>query len=327
MSRVRGLDGVRGIAILTVVSYHAFGFPSAGLFGVDLFFVLSGYLITSLLVAEWQRNGTISLRRFWGRRARRLLPALAVYLGTLLVLAIAVGKSAEYIAATGLASLYVTNLIAMLGVLGSASTWIVGLWSLAAEEQFYLVWPLVLLVLLPVGLIRLRRVTLALLALALAGFALVAAAGDVYELHYSPLARSVAIVSGCALALMPFQFRGGMTLGVGLFAIAALLGDPSVGGMRWSAPIAVLGAVLLVANAERSRLLAASPLVWFGGISYALYLWHPFFLHVVHEKAVALGLAVAVSYASTRWIENPIRYHSLRLRSSRVALALGRAVG
>lgn len=92
MSRVRGLDGVRGIAILTVVSYHAFGFPSAGLFGVDLFFVLSGYLITSLLVAEWQRNGTISLRRFWGRRARRLLPALAVYLGTLLVLAIELGS-------------------------------------------------------------------------------------------------------------------------------------------------------------------------------------------------------------------------------------------
>ncbi len=321
--RIAALDGVRGLAILTVVGYHAWGFPAAGCFGVDLFFVLSGYLITRPLVAEWQRDRAISLRRFWGRRARRLLPAVVLYLGTLLAVAVAVGERLEYIAAVGAASLYTTNLIAMLGLLGSAATWIGGLWSLAAEEQFYLVWPFVLLALLPVGVARLRAVTVGLVALAVAGFAVTAVFGGVEQLHYSPLARSMGIVVGCFLAIRPVRFPGGLPAGLCLFAGGCLLGDPSMGGFSWFAPIAIMGAGLLVTNADGSRVLASRPLVWLGAISYALYLWHPFFLHVIHYQAVALVFAVAVSYISTRWVEDPIRHRTLRWRWSPKASDVG----
>src|SRR5688572_10971303 len=217
LNRVPGLDGLRGVAILAVVSYHATGgaFPAAGYFGVDLFFVLSGYLITSLLIAEWHRDGSISLRRFWMRRARRLLPALLVYLGALaLIAAYALSRDAvepRFVVATALASLYTTNFLAMNNMLGDAQqTWIGGLWSLAAEEQFYLVWPLALAALVASGMAQLRRATIGLLALACAGFVFVSVTGNVYELHYSPVARSVPIVAGCTLALIPLRFRGGL---------------------------------------------------------------------------------------------------------------------
>ncbi len=162
--RLRGLDGLRAIAVLAVVIYHgAAGGLSGGFLGVEVFFVISGYLITALLLAEHRANGRIDPLAFWVRRARRLLPALFVLLGV--VLAFAVVVVPEEIARLRVDALaafaYVTNWHLIAGdqsyfeSIGRPSLF-VHLWSLAIEEQFYLAWPIVLGVLLVAG----RRVAL-----------------------------------------------------------------------------------------------------------------------------------------------------------------------
>src|SRR4051794_28685319 len=149
MPRVPALDGLRGLAVVAVLLFHG-GYLTGGWLGVDLFFVLSGYLITSLLLVEHRRDGGISLGAFWGRRARRLLPALLVF-----VMAVAVYAWIDVAAidlgavrADGLATLFfVAN---WHDILNGVSYWDRGLapsmfahtWSLAVEEQLYLVWPL-----------------------------------------------------------------------------------------------------------------------------------------------------------------------------------------
>ncbi len=154
-----GLDGLRAIAVMAVLLYHAdLSFIPGGFLGVEVFFVISGYLITALLLAEWHQKGTINLKDFWLRRARRLLPALYVLLVVTMTFAVVfmpgevAGLRAEVIAAIG----YVTNWFLIFGqesyfeTVGRPSV-LQHLWSLAVEEQFYLIWPIVLAVGLGVG--------------------------------------------------------------------------------------------------------------------------------------------------------------------------------
>ena len=154
---VPGLDGIRGVAVLAVMAFHAgLGAVSGGLLGVDMFFVLSGFLVTSLLLAEHARTGTIKLLAFWGRRARRLLPAL-------LVLLIGVGAYARWVgggvppAQLRADALFTLIYSANWHFIASGQNYFVKFgalspllhtWSLAVEEQFYLVWPLIALVVL-----------------------------------------------------------------------------------------------------------------------------------------------------------------------------------
>jgi peptidoglycan/LPS O-acetylase OafA/YrhL len=149
------LDGVRGVAILCVILHHARLLPG-GFLGVDAFFVLSGFLITSLLLQEWRTHRTISLRLFYERRALRLLPALAALLApallVLVLMATAGGAGADELRplaqGIGFGAFYLANFARATGLgLGALAH----LWSLAAEEQFYLVWPIVLLVCLRRG--------------------------------------------------------------------------------------------------------------------------------------------------------------------------------
>jgi peptidoglycan/LPS O-acetylase OafA/YrhL len=149
---VTALDGLRGVAVAGVLLFHA-GHLAGGYLGVDLFFVLSGYLITSLLLAERQATGTVALKAFWGRRARRLLPALALMLLAVALYArlIAQPSDLHQIRMDALATIaYVAN---WRDVLTHFSYWslftapspLQHTWSLAIEEQFYIVWPLVVL--------------------------------------------------------------------------------------------------------------------------------------------------------------------------------------
>lgn len=150
LRHIPALDGLRGVAVVVVLLFHA-GHLRGGYLGVDHFFVLSGYLITSLLVLEWHQQGHVSLRRFWGRRARRLLPALLAMLA-------AVGVAAHWevlpaargqLRTSGFSTLaYVANWSAIRSAGGYWNaalqpSWLEHTWSLAIEEQFYLVWPLV----------------------------------------------------------------------------------------------------------------------------------------------------------------------------------------
>jgi peptidoglycan/LPS O-acetylase OafA/YrhL len=148
------LDGLRGIAVLAVLAYHAnLPFAPGGFLGVDVFFVLSGYLITSLLLAEWAGTGGIDLGRFWVRRARRLLPALLLALAVVAVYAAVAADPAQYdrLRADGLATLaYIANWQPVLAEVSYFDQFqdpspLRHTWSLGIEEQYYLVWPLLLL--------------------------------------------------------------------------------------------------------------------------------------------------------------------------------------
>lgn len=209
--RLRGLDGLRAIAVLAVVIYHgAAGGLSGGFLGVEVFFVISGYLITALLLDEHRARGRIDLLAFWARRARRLLPAIFVLLG--LVLAFAIVVLPEDIARLRMDALaafaYVTNWHLIAGdqsyfeSIGRPSLF-VHLWSLAIEEQFYLVWPIVLGLLLVAG----RRVALGVTLLGAVGSAVWMAlqfdpASDPSRVYYGTDTRLTGLLLGAALAFV-----------------------------------------------------------------------------------------------------------------------------
>ena len=163
LGHVRGLDGIRALSVLAIIAFHS-GLSSVpgGFYGVDSFFVLSGFLITSLLVKEWDGTGTIRLRRFWAGRARRLLPALFVLVAVIgIVMAVAPGVlSTRHIVGDALSTVfYFSNWYSIHGgatyfTLSAQPSPLLHTWSLAIEEQFYLAWPLVVLGVLKVGSAR-----------------------------------------------------------------------------------------------------------------------------------------------------------------------------
>jgi peptidoglycan/LPS O-acetylase OafA/YrhL len=306
LERRPALDGLRALAVMLVVGIHV-GLLAAGYVGVDVFLPLSGFLITALVYEEWERTGGISLRRFYERRVRRLLPALVLLLAAYALVMIVLDPfhgqwSTGRLLATTV--LFVNNWVTTLAprhgaVLGALSP----TWTLAQEGQFYVLWPPVLL-----GLLRLRlrpRTVLALLAVAIV--ALLAAdplaerlyAG--YNAYTSPLDRSAELLFGCAAAivwrerLVPVPVRWpvvGWALFAGLAFVVAT-GEPSV--PAWYLTAGALSALLVVnlltvpdpgrgtgtpgraqsaAQSLLVRLLAWRPLAYTGRISYGIYLFH-----------------------------------------------------
>jgi peptidoglycan/LPS O-acetylase OafA/YrhL len=299
------LDGVRALAVLAVIAYHTTSHLPGGYLGVDAFFVLSGYLITTLLVRERARTGRIALGRFLARRARRLLPALL-----LMVVAVAV-----VIRLTAPVETWSARRSDLLSTLLYYANWhfvsvdedyfsiytgaspLRHVWSLAIEEQFYVVWPLVTIALMALAAGRVR----ALLAAALGGAALsVLAMAVLYDPAYPSRAyfgtdgRAHTILIGAALALVVAArpaLRDGASarrlaarLGP-LVAVAAaipviLLPDDSAVYYYGGSPafaVAVAGGVWAVEAAPRGplgRLLSLGWMAWIGRISYGLYLWH-----------------------------------------------------
>ena len=197
------LDGLRGIAILLVMLSHTGVLPN-GYVGVDMFFALSGFLITTLLYEEWERAGTISLRRFYERRARRLLPGLGVLFVVALIVDLICFPMTGWSLAKKvlLSSAFVSNWVAASGHasgLGALNP----TWSLAMEEQFYLAWPLLLIVLLR---FRVKPVIVAALlfeaVLLLYHNAPKSGLAHQYAVYYSPTARFAELLSGCLAAVI-----------------------------------------------------------------------------------------------------------------------------
>ncbi|MBX3198630.1 MAG: acyltransferase [Labilithrix sp.] len=345
IAHVPALDGIRGLAVLAVVAFHANAALTGGYLGVDLFFVLSGYLITSILLREVESSGRIDLRAFWVRRARRLLPALLVLMPAIAVYARVWAAPGELAAlrADALATLgYVANWRA---IYSGKSYWEIfqapspleHTWSLAIEEQFYVVWPLVVALLL----VRLRGSRRTLLVVS-AGLALVSAALMLLLWHPERTSRvymgsdtrAAAILAGVVLAtvLTPgTRLRPGAVraLDVAGFASAAGLGVAWAtlegesrflyhGGF-WLTELAalVLIACAVVPTSLVARALSVRPLVFVGTISYGVYLWHwpvdvvltPERVHVPPLALAALRVAVtfAIALASYHAIERPIR--------------------
>jgi peptidoglycan/LPS O-acetylase OafA/YrhL len=319
------LDGVRALAIAPVVALHAFGWPSEGSLGVDLFFVLSGFLITVLLLEERSSTGTISLRLFWRRRTVRLAPALLLMLAIYAVATHGLHPWAILFGAT-----YVSNIAN--ATAPAAIPWSLGhLWSLAQEEQFYLVWPLLLLGILKLRPQLLTRVLLALIAAALVEeISLIALGASWQRLYFGPDVHSQPILVGClagcvyvANGLPRPIARHARLLGPLLAAaVLALIVLPS----GWSpftatSPLrigfALTSALLvLVAATCAVRALSTGPAVFVGRISYSVYLWHVPILAAVAARPLgtstgrtlmALALTLAVATASFHLVERPIR--------------------
>jgi peptidoglycan/LPS O-acetylase OafA/YrhL len=298
------LDGLRGVAILLVLGVNSLmGFLPGGFVGVDIFFVLSGFLITTLLVEEWTRSGTISLKRFYARRALRLLPALFLLLVASCAYA-ALFQSHETAAVTCREAIWVLFYFAnwMLTIEHAVGS-LDHAWSLSVEEQFYFVWPVVLLSLLRLG-VRRERVLL-LLALLIIGSAAWRAAlwhsGAHYlRLYYGSDARADALLIGCVLGLL-FSWnllptvagarvarRASALVAIVFLAIIALW-VPHDSAFLYAGGFTLIAlsaaAVLAGALGSRSEGILGSPvLVWIGRISYSLYLWHYPVFHVLRVE-------------------------------------------
>jgi peptidoglycan/LPS O-acetylase OafA/YrhL len=308
-----GLDGLRALSVAVVIGYHA-GFPSlrGGWIGVEVFFVVSGFLITTLLLEERGRTGRIDVRRFWGRRARRLLPALGVMLAAVAVWALVAGTDQQLSQLRRdfpWALLYAGNWGQIVGDVpyyAGDQALLRHLWSLGIEEQFYLVWPVAFIA---IAGSRLRRVSAARLigALALASMVTMIVIhatgpgplGDVDRtnfLYLSTVTRAGGLLAGAAAAFVwrPWRPRDaagdgrtGVVLDVAGAAAVAMLGCAATAAVltdayvyQWLLPLVSLlslVAVMVVVHPAASgmrRLLGWGPLVAVGRRSYGLYLWH-----------------------------------------------------
>ncbi len=350
LSHIPALDGLRGLAVVAVLMFHG-GYLRGGFLGVDLFFVLSGFLVTSLLLVEWKGAEAIALGRFWSRRARRLLPAL---LGVVLVVALTMRSLAaetqwRSIRADGWATLlYVANWRAIFsgasyGAGGGRSP-LEHCWSLAIEEQFYVIWPLLLVLVLGRGrgvrgVLRLSMVVATLGTLLLIGLSLAGASQN--SLYLGSHTRMASVGMGAVLAAWTqlgdeAPAKRGLTpllgtlgwIGAGVLAVAWVTvglhdqalyrGILTLAGL---AAVAVLASVTHGASPVMSNGLSVAPLRWLGLISYGLYLWHwPIFLWLDEPRTglsgpglffVRILASLAAAIVSYELLEKPIRHGAL----------------
>jgi peptidoglycan/LPS O-acetylase OafA/YrhL len=348
------LDGLRAVSVLVIMAYHGgASWLSGGFLAVDIFFVLSGFLITSLLLLEYQVHGRLDLRTFWARRARRLLPALFVMLLAVLIYgAFLAGDAAATVRRDAVATLvYMSNW----WFIASGNSYfeqfqdpspLTHTWSLAIEEQWYLILPLVLVLLLP--RMRDRRW----LAFGLGAAALISALDmallaspetDASRVYYGTDTRIQSLLVGALLAVLltpgVLQRITGAARWLGGAAALTVVGfvlltsDQSV-GMYYGGFLAFAGATgLLLASVQarpEGRLattLSWGPLVWTGKISYGLYLWHwPVYVILSPERVQTSGppllvVRFAVTFAlaalSYYYVEMPIRRGALARLPSR----------
>jgi peptidoglycan/LPS O-acetylase OafA/YrhL len=333
------IEGLRAVAIGIVLLYHA-GVPAAqgGFIGVDVFFVISGFLITGLLLREWRTDGRIDLQVFYARRFRRLLPAALLTIVVTVVASWLVLSSLRFPSVAGdaaSAALYVsnirfaTNAIDYLGA-ETAPSPILHFWSLSVEEQYYLFWPLI--VLLSLRLLAVRRfgfVIMAMIAVSFVG-ALVwtdlAAPWAFFSLPTRAWELGVGALIAVGLLRLPQRTPPRLTsllvwLGLAIIAAGVLVIGPGTPYPGTAALIPVVGTALAImggsaAETLPSRVLSMRVPRWIGRISYSLYLWHwPILVLVpiamgVDSLALNLalvGVAVVIAAASTELIEVPIR--------------------
>jgi peptidoglycan/LPS O-acetylase OafA/YrhL len=344
------LDGLRGLALAGVLLFHANGTLRGGYLGVDLFFVLSGYLITSLLLAEHAATGRIALAPFWIRRARRLFPALLSMMPAIALYARFVAKPSELagLRTDALATLgYVANWRA---IFSHKSYWelfaspspLEHCWSLSIEEQFYVVWPLLVALVLRrsgSGEARSSRsilvVSLVLTAASMGAMLWLFDPSKTSRVYLGTDTRAASILAGAALAAVispSTTFTQSTVRKLDVLGVVAIVGLAVAwvkleganrflyrGGF-WLTELGALVLIVCAVSGPRSlvaRLLGMRPLAWLGTISYGVYLWHwpvnvllsPQRLHLrgfwLHVLQLALTFLIAI--VSYRFLEKPIR--------------------
>jgi len=352
MNYRRDIDGLRAVAVLPVILYHAeFAFWSGGYIGGDLFFVSSGYLITSILIEERAR-GTYSVLHFYERRARRILPALLVMLLACLPFAwlwMPPDPFADFAESLAYTALFISNAHFM-GDGGyfdpeAALRPLIHTWSLAVEEQFYLLFPLFLLAL---GRFRTRKYLIGFILLALFSLGLAEWGARNYpdrNFYFTP-SRLWELLAGSLCAVILFRrspMRGEVPAAIGLTLIVAatVLFDSTIPFPAVYTLVPVLGTCLIILFAApetwTARVLSVRPMVGIGLISYSAYLWHqPVFAFARIRLAEAPGdalmlafiaLALVLAWLSWRFIEQPVRGRAPLVLPARRSLLMASGIG
>lgn len=356
------VQGLRAIAVLAVVLYHFWPARfSGGYVGVDVFFVISGFLITSHLMRELTATGTVRLGQFWARRARRLLPA-----SLLVLLFCALVAMSPYLTPTSalpnevreiLAStFYVENWFLALNSADYLNhsgdpTTVQHYWSLSLEEQFYVMWPLLMLLAAWIGVKWFRGarrraviVTLAVVSVVSFAFCVVFTITDPAPAYFVTFGRMWQFGVGAMIALVPLlrvrNAVGSFLLGWGgiavlVFVIFQFDGQTPFPGYMAALPTLGAAAVIAASNADRwwypTRILSLRPAQFVGDISYSLYLWHwpliiiapsvPFWGLTIYHRVALLGLCFVLAWLTKRFVEDPARgWKVLTSRPARVTL-------
>jgi peptidoglycan/LPS O-acetylase OafA/YrhL len=349
------IDGLRAVAVLAVLGFHAnLGALRGGFVGVDIFFVISGYLITGLILSALSR-GTFTFSAFYTRRINRIFPALLVVLGVTAGIGWTILFSREFqLLGKHIfgGAAFVSNVILWreAGYFDSPMKPLLHLWSLAVEEQFYLIWPLLAWLTW-----RFRRSSMPVVIGVLVLFSFVLNVLAVTHsmgtaAFYSPFTRFWQIMIGSLLVYFETRYRrpitrflekspalhaSAATIGIALILVSLVIVDSSTAWPGWYALFPVAGTVLLIAagpdNWISSKVLANKYMVAIGLISYPLYLWHwPLivFGRVLSDGPIRpvvmigiLGLAFVLASATYRWIERPIRFGKHKRRSARWLLS------
>lgn len=340
------LDGLRAIAVLLVMFFHygRSAWVPGGWLGVDVFFVLSGFLITTLLLREWQATRTISLREFYARRMLRLLPAFGAFLAIYLLVLLAFPKTwlqpgqdvADALRQTLFAVTYTQNWLVAAGVEPTHSFG--HIWSLAIEMQFYLVWPPLLLAMLRAGMSRRTMFAVTATVAAISATAMLWSGDPSWRfMYYGTQFRAHELLIGALAAQLlaanvvtPATVRTRaytvlLVTSALAFALLTLVANEHwtvmfLGGCQLVALAAatVILHLTLAPGTSFSRLLAWRPLVYLGRRSYAMYLWHlPVGyslrgLDLLPEALLAAAITIALAEISFRLIERP----ALRLKDS-----------
>ena len=346
-----GLDGLRALAVVAVIAYHSeIESVPGGFLGVEIFFVISGYLITALLLEEFNLNRGINLRQFWVRRARRLLPALFLYIGGSVAFAYSMAKDVVPTKGEVLSTLgYVYNWFGIFQEISytdvfERKNFFHHLWSLAVEEQFYLLWPVLLLCLQKhIN----RKVTISLLILGITSSAFLMWTmyqpfEDPLRVYYGTDTRASGLLIGALLAYIwrPWSVEKSKLFPKGKDA-SFLVGIAAIGILVWanmhytllmpdadqlfrggflitSTVTAIVIACVVIPNSYLNSILGLAPFVWIGKRSYGLYLWHWPVFQLTRERvdvdingwelfAVRMFVTLVLVEISYQCVERPIR--------------------
>lgn len=352
---IAGLDGLRAVAIIAVLLFHLdLTFLPGGYIGVDIFFVISGYLITTLLVRERRANHRIDLRGFWTRRARRLLPALITVVTVSVVLGMIAGND-----------LLVNIRRQVIGALTFSNNWLeivagssyfnntspqlfVNFWSLAVEEQFYVFWPIIFLIVVGVSTTIRQRVTIMLIGAVLSAVAMAVIftpGEDPTRVYYGTDTHSFGLFIGGALAFLARgrwfntgswrRYRVVLAL-AGLVVLVILMCTMS-SDLTWTyrggLVLASISTAMVIAALPGRRpnlitqMFSIKPFVWIGHRSYGIYLWHwPVILLIAAfgpaaksgsalewmYRVLAVVITFLIAELSFRYIETPVRKNGFK---------------